>query len=105
MSKLKLPWINGMRLMERWNLYLQQFSNVIFDFGLPIYNPDYAIEDQGVIYRKSPNPNHPAEDREKNVLAVRASKLAQAREARKQRRRAAKTIIKEQAGQNVSATG
>jgi hypothetical protein len=62
MLELKLPWINGKRLMERWDLDLQELSNAIFDLSLPVYNPDYAIEDQGVIYRKSHNPNHDPKD-------------------------------------------
>ncbi|MBA3018234.1 MAG: hypothetical protein FP811_08825, partial [Desulfobacteraceae bacterium] len=62
MPKLKLPWINGKRLMERWDLDLQQLSNVIFDLGLPVYNSDYKIENQGVIYIETPNPNYNPKD-------------------------------------------
>jgi len=48
--------------MERWDLDLQQLSNVIFDLGLPVYNSDYKIENQGVIYIETPNPNYNPKD-------------------------------------------
>ena len=50
-------------------------------------------------------PNDKLEGREKQIFSARDNKLAEARAARKLRRRAAKAIIKEPADQVVQATG
>jgi len=50
------------------------------------------------------SPNDKLEGREKQIFTARDNKLAEAREARKHRRRAAKIIIKEPADQVVRAT-
>jgi len=49
-------------------------------------------------------PNDKLEGREKQIFAARDNKLAEAREARKRRRQAAKAIIKERSYQVFSAT-
>jgi hypothetical protein len=38
MPKIKVPWINGKRLMERWNMNLDGLYQAIFYLHLPVYN-------------------------------------------------------------------
>jgi hypothetical protein len=57
MSNIRFEWITGKRLMERWDLDLRELHMVIQN-GLPVYNSNYELEDQGPIYNKTPNPDY-----------------------------------------------
>jgi hypothetical protein len=57
MSKIRFEWITGKRLIERWNIDLREL-HIVIQNGLPVYNPNYEIEDQGPIYNKTPNPDY-----------------------------------------------
>ena len=61
MSKIRLEWITGKRLIERWNLEVRELQ-ILIQNGLPVYNTDYGIEDKGPIYRKIPNQNYDPND-------------------------------------------
>ena len=47
--------------MEKWNLDLREL-NMVIQNGLPVYNPDYELEDRGPIYNETPNPNYDPND-------------------------------------------
>jgi len=57
MSKIRFEWITGKRLIERWNIDLREL-HIVIQNGLPVYNPNYKIEDQGPIYNETPNPDY-----------------------------------------------
>ena len=61
MSKIRLEWITGKRLIERWNLEVRELQ-ILIQNGLPVYNTDYGIEDKGPIYRKIPSQNYDPND-------------------------------------------
>jgi len=43
--KIKVPWMNGKRLMERWGIDLDDFTQCIFYLELPVYNSDYKKQE------------------------------------------------------------
>lgn len=57
MSKIKLNWITGKRLLERWNLEVREL-HLCIQSGLPVYNPNFELEESGPIYTKVPNPDY-----------------------------------------------
>jgi len=53
MSKIRFEWITGRRLIERWNLDLREL-HILIQNGLPVYNPNYELENRGPIYNETP---------------------------------------------------
>ena len=50
MSKIKLNWITGKQLIERWNLTIRGL-HLCIQSGIPVYNPNFELEEWGPIYR------------------------------------------------------
>jgi hypothetical protein len=44
MSKIKLNWITGKRLLKRWNIDIRELD-ICIKSGLPVYNPDFKLEE------------------------------------------------------------
>ena len=61
MSKIKLKWVTGKRLIERWEIGVMELQLAI-KAGLPVYNLNFELEDRGPIYVKTPNPDYVPND-------------------------------------------
>ena len=51
MPKIEVPWINGKRLMERWDINLDELYQAIFFLHLPVYNSNYERQ-EGVEFKE-----------------------------------------------------
>jgi len=61
MQKIKLNWITGKRLIERWNLDIREL-HLCIQSGLPVYNPTFELEAWGPINNEILNPNYDPND-------------------------------------------
>ena len=67
MADLKLGWITGRRVVERWNIDLTELHQLIFDNQLPVFNREYKQEKE-IYYERGEDQNSFLPDIDFNIL-------------------------------------